>query len=187
LAEPGAAWTYTQVRPDAFEAADLARVGAEWLGQAFGGGPNKEWAYSRVPPGLLVEELLSGVGGGVPDDYKFFVFHGRCRYIQVIGGRFRRPKTEDFYLPSWDRIALHSGKPSASARLSRPESLDEMIEVAERLGAETDFVRVDLYGLPDRVVFGEMTNYPAGGYAPFNPSGFDHEFGQHWKVPRRYR
>jgi hypothetical protein len=30
-----------------------------------------------------------------------------------------------------------------------------MIEVAERLGADLDFVRVDLYTIGDRVVFGE--------------------------------
>jgi hypothetical protein len=35
-----------------------------------------------------VEELLAGADGGVPDDYKFFVFHGTCCYVQVDRGRF---------------------------------------------------------------------------------------------------
>jgi TupA-like ATPgrasp len=187
LPEPGAAWRYSHVRPDAFEPEDLVRVGAEWLGRAFGGGPNKEWAYSRVPRRILVEEFLRDADGGIPDDYKFFVFHGHCRYIQVVSGRFRR-KAEDFYLPNWDRLDLRAGKrPSAGTQLPRPANLDEMIDVAQRLGAATDFVRVDLYNLPDRPVFGELTNYPAGGYAPFSPSAFDLELGRHWIVPRRYR
>ena len=38
-----------------------------------------------------------------------------------------------------------------------------MIEIAERLGEGVDFVRVDLYDVDGRVVFGELTNYPAGG------------------------
>ena len=38
-----------------------------------------------------------------------------------------------------------------------------MIRIAETLGAETDFVRVDLYDLGDRVVFGELTNTPNAG------------------------
>ena len=62
-----------------------------------------------------------------------------------------------------------------------------MIAIAERLGADTDFVRVDLYVLPDRIVFGELTSYPAGGHSPFFPDSYDEEFGSHWTVPRRYR
>ena len=186
LPEPGGAWTHRQVRPGAFEPTDLERVCAEWLGDLFGGGPNHEWAYGRVPRRILVEELLRGANGGVPEDYKFFVFHGRCRYIQVVTSRFRGP-TDDFYLPSWEKLGLSSGRPSAGARVSRPRRLGDMLELVERLGAETDFVRVDLYDLPDRIVFGELTNYPAGGYAPFVPTSFDLEFGRQWKVPRRYR
>lgn len=185
LPEPGGAWTYRQVRPDTFESADLVRVGAEWLGDLFGGGPNQEWAYGRVPRRILVEEFLRDANGGVPEDYKFFVFHGRCRYVQVVTSRFRGP-TDDFYSPDWEKLALSSGRPSTDERISRPDRLGDMVGLAERLGAETDFVRVDLYALPDRIVFGELTNYPAGGYAPFVPSSFDLEFGRHWTVPRRY-
>lgn len=62
-----------------------------------------------------------------------------------------------------------------------------MIEVAERLGADTDFVRVDLYHLTGRVIFGELTSFPAGGDSPFDPESFDEEFGRSWTVPRHYR
>lgn len=186
LPEPGGAWTYRQVRPGAFEPAELVRVGAEWLAGPFGGGDTQEWAYSRIPRRILVEELLSGLDGGLPADHKFFVFHGRCHYVQVVSGRFGRP-TEDFYRPGWERLELKGAKRATKTPLPRPDRLGEMIRLAERLGAETDFVRVDLYALPDRIVFGELTNYPAGGYAPFNPSHFDLEFGRHWTVPRRYR
>ena len=62
-----------------------------------------------------------------------------------------------------------------------------MIALAETWSAGTDFVRVDLYHLPDRIVFGELTSYPAGGHSPFHPESFDLEFGRPWTVPRRYR
>ena len=61
-----------------------------------------------------------------------------------------------------------------------------MIEVAERLGAETDFVRVDLYVLPNRIVVGELTSFPAAGDSPFDPPSFNARFGRHWTVPPRY-
>ena len=44
-----------------------------------------------------------------------------------------------------------------------------------------------LYDVDGRVVFGELTSFPAGGDSPFDPESFDEEFGRHWTVPRRYR
>jgi teichuronopeptide biosynthesis TupA-like protein len=51
----------------------------------------------------------------------------------------------------------------------------------------TDFVRVDLYRVGGRVVFGELTSFPAGGDGHFDPECFDREFGRLWRVPKRYR
>ncbi|WP_424464607.1 ATP-grasp fold amidoligase family protein [Pseudoclavibacter helvolus] len=50
-----------------------------------------------------------------------------------------------------------------------------------------DRKRLDLYHLPDRVIFGELTNYPAGGDSPFEPEDSNTVFGEPWRVPRRYR
>ena len=61
-----------------------------------------------------------------------------------------------------------------------------MIEIAERLGVGIDFVRVDLYALPERIVCGELTNYPLAGTGWFDPPEFDRRLGAFWTVPRRY-
>ena len=82
---------------------------------------------------------------------------------------------------------MSGGLPWRTPTPPRPARLDEMLEIAARLGAETDFVRVDLYHLPDRVIFGELTNYPAGGDSPFEPESWNTAFGEPWRVPRRYR
>lgn len=65
--------------------------------------------------------------------------------------------------------------------------LAQMLALAEKLGVGTDFVRVDLYDVDGRVVFGELTSFPAGGDSPFDPEYFDDVFRQPWQVPRRYR
>ena len=69
----------------------------------------------------------------------------------------------------------------------RPARLEELLDLAERLAAGVDFVRVDLYDLPQRIVFGELSSFPAGGDSPFYPESFNAEFGRHWTPPRRYR
>jgi hypothetical protein len=178
-------WVYRHVRPSAVTVDALVDIARVWMTKLYGQGPNREWAYGRVQRAVIVEEMLVAPGG-IPDDYKFFVFHGRCRYIQVDAGRFDE-RTQDFYDADWQHLPMSGGPAWATPPRTRPERLDEMISIAERLGAETDFVRVDLYALPDRIVFGELTSYPAGGDSPFEPESFDAEFGRHWTVPRRYR
>ena len=178
-------WVYRHVRPAAVTVDALIEIASVWMTKLYGQGPNREWAYGRVAPAVIVEEMLVAPGG-IPDDYKFFVFHGRCQYIQVDAGRFDE-RTQDFYDADWRHLPMSGGPAWATPPRQRPDRLDEMISIAERLGAETDFVRVDLYALPDRIVFGELTSYPAGGDSPFEPPSFDAKFGRHWTVPSRYR
>jgi hypothetical protein len=179
-------WVYRNVRPDAADVDRIGEIARAWSDKVYGQGPNREWAYGRVPPRVIVEEKLTGENGGIPDDLKFFVFHGECRYIQVDRARFGG-RTQDFFRPDWSHLPLSGGPAWADPPLERPERLDEMLHLAERLAVDTDFVRVDLYHLPDRIVFGELTSYPAGGESPFFPDSFDAEFGSHWTVPARYR
>lgn len=179
-------WTYCHVRPATVTVEALAEIGRHWLAKVYGQGPNREWAYTRIRPRVIVEEMLAGPDGAIPDDYKFFVFHGTCHFIQVDAGRFGG-RTQDFYRPDWEHLAMSGGPAWADPPRARPERLVEMIAVAEKLGAETDFVRVDLYDLPDRIVFGELTSYPAGGDSPFDPERFNTEFGRPWTVPQVYR
>ena len=186
LPDPQDGWVYRHVRPEAVSRPALVALAESWLVQLYGQGPNREWAYGHVPRRVIVEELLAGPDGGVPDDYKFFVFHGTCHYVQVDRGRFER-RTQDFFTREWTHLPLSGGHPWADPAVPRPARLAEMIGFAERLGAGTDFVRVDLYDLPDRVVFGELSSFPAGGDSPFHPESFNEVFGRHWHPPRRYR
>jgi len=184
LPPPEHGWVYAHVR--AADAARLAAIAEVWCRQTYGRGPNHEWAYGQVRPRVLVEELLRGPDGLPPADHKLFVMHGRCRFVQVDEGRFGS-HTQDFFDRDWTPLDLVGGRPRAQQPPARPAALDEMLELAERLGAGTDFVRVDLFVLPGRVLVGELTSSPAGGDSPFDPPHWDAVFGEHWQVPRRYR
>lgn len=179
-------WVYAYVRPAHVARTQLGDVVARWLATTYGRGPNHEWAYGRVQPRILVEELLEGPVGGVPEDHKLFVFNGRCHFVQVDTARFG-PRTQDFFDRDWVALPLTGGHPRSAVPPPRPALLEEMIDLAERLGEGTDFVRVDLFTLPDRVVVGELTSSPAGGDSPFHPPEWNRRFGACWEVPRRYR
>jgi hypothetical protein len=77
---------------------------------------------------------------------------------------------------SWRRVSVASADPDPVA----PASLARMIVAAEVLAKGIDFLRVDLYEVGGRPLFGEMTFYPGSGLDRFDPVALDHELGAHW-------
>ena len=141
----------------------------------------REWGYRGIPRKVMVERMIQMPGGDVPEDYKFFAYHGRVHFIQLDRDRFRGHK-ENFYDREWNLLPGKKEYPPISEPVSKPENLGEMIIVAERIGAQFDFVRVDLYSPPQGILFGEVSFYPASGLQAFIPEDWDNKFGQPWKI-----
>lgn len=141
-----------------------------------------EYWYRDIPAGLLIEERLRDTRYLVPLDFKFFVFHGRVQFVQVFHDRMTRT-TQRFYDASWRPLTVRRPNSPLAPIIEPPKQLEHMIAVAEALGREFDFVRVDLYAPNDeRVVFGEMTFAPAAGRKAFVPQSFDWELGSRWHL-----
>ena len=52
-----------------------------------------------------------------------------------------------------------------------------MIDRADKISADFDYVRVDFYNINGEVFFGEMTFTPAAGTARFYPRESDYAWG----------
>lgn len=139
-----------------------------------------EWAYSQATPCLLVEEWV-GPTDEVPADYKLFVFDGVPHVIQVDTNRFSGHQRR-FYRPDWTPLDVKHTFPLAPVEPA-PDLLDDMLDAAAKLGAEFDFIRVDLYVTPTALYFGEVTPYPGGGLERFEPRWLDQELGEAWTLP----
>lgn len=141
-----------------------------------------EWAYRHIRPRVLFEELLDS-GGAPPDDYRFYCFSGEPRLISVTSDWLGPDPTSALYDLDFRLLAarqLNTVSRHNDVQAPRPPNLEQMLDVARRLSAGTDFLRVDLYDLGSRIVFGELTNYPAGGLRKFDPASFDVTLGSHW-------
>jgi hypothetical protein len=123
-----------------------------------------EWAYSRVEPCIIVEKHLSPGQISPPPDYKLHCVNGKVRFIQYIFDRGHGTK-EIIFDKQWNRLPLHlDWNFKLSEQMQQPpESLEEMIAVAEKLAEKFKYVRVDLYEVNGAVVFGEMTFFPYAG------------------------
>lgn len=143
--------------------------------------------YGDIPKRVIVERLLT-TGGSIPCDYKFLVFNGAVRVIQVDIDRFTAHRRALFdrdweFVPVRLSVASHPTLPPKQLP-RRPQCFDRMLEIAETLGRELDFVRVDLYEIDGkRVYFGEMTLAPASGLGRFDPDGYDRKLGGFWRQP----
>ena len=160
----------------------VARLTRRWLRMdySYGIGPQlPEWAYRDIEPRLLVEEVLLDSAGQLPQDYKFFMFDGECKMIQVDTSRFDGHK-RDLFDPQWRTLTARYAYPPSDTPPSRPEMLGEMLRVAQNLSKGTDFIRVDLYVTSKGIKFGELTNYPTGGKVMLEPRSFDVWLGADW-------
>lgn len=155
----------------------IQRKAKSWMKRDYGFWLD-EWLYSRIPRGIMIEPFI-GEGTALPIDYKFYVFGGRVEYVQVHldrGGRHR--------WIMFDRLWQRVSSMTADADPNPPATLARMIEAAEELARGFDFVRVDLYEVGGKPLFGEMTFYPGSGLDPFSPPSLDAIIGAHWSRAR---
>lgn len=142
---------------------------------------SREWAYKDAArnPQIIVEELLESDSPGGIDDYKFFCFNGKCQFFKVDFNRFINHQA-NYYWPSGEMIDVveEKFKTDKSHRVPEPHILSEMLALAEKLSEGFPFVRVDMYNIGERIIFGELTFYPGSGYGYFTPDSYDYEFGK---------
>ncbi len=145
----------------------------------------REWGYSQIVPQILGERMIELPDGTLPEDFKFFVYHGRVHFIQVDHDR-QRDHRQNFHDRNWVPLPVRYVAPPREPRPA-PQELGEMIQIAETIGREFDFVRVDLYATPMGVKFGELTFYPNAGMVGFDPPEWDLMFGECWHLPSQKR
>lgn len=180
----GVGWSSFVIHPDSIPDSDRLREFSEyWLSQRYQAGPSiNEWAYEVTEPRIMVEEFLSSTDSGVtlPRDLKFHCFDGRVEFITSISGRYSDDLRVNVFSRDWDHLDVEMTSRRNPTPPPVPRRAREMVDVAETLAAGMDFVRVDLYDIGDRIVFGEMTIYPQAGTATFTPYSFDVEMGDKW-------
>lgn len=151
---------------------------AKWIATDYKPYLGERW-YNRIDRKLLVEPLI----GDNLRDYKFFVFGGKVKFMEVDTDRFSRHK-RCFYDPQWRRLEFSLGYPLETRPIEKPIHLATMLDVAEKLASGFDFVRVDLYDLEQGPKFGELTFTPDSGHKRFRPDKYDFIFGDLWRQAR---
>ena len=130
-----------------------------------------EWHYVHVKPRIIVEKYLSTLGEDVSViDYKFHCIHNLVYgeyvcYDRVLG---THNVNYDHYDADWNLTdgVLPTFHPHQRL-IPKPTRFDEMKRIAVALSEGLEYVRVDLYEIEGKIIFGEMTFTPMGNYLPY--------------------
>jgi len=141
-----------------------------------------ERQYLRLPRKIIVEECLPSFepmkiaqnewGYHPPPDFRFYAARGKVLFCQFDQGRFADHRQALFTVPDHQLIPIPDLYPLPNPLPDKPAHWDEMIRIASELSAPFDFVRVDLYDLPDGIYFSEFTFTPNATFLPFQDRAF---------------
>lgn len=138
-----------------------------------------EWAYKNIRPTIIIEKFIEE-NGKLPADYKFWCFSGRVECVILYLDRFENLSSKTFDR-DFKPIELRFNVPEYSGARLRPQNFGSMIQLAESLANGFGFVRVDLYNINGKILFGELTFYHGGVSYEFRPASQDYFFGEKWK------
>lgn len=152
-----------------------------------GSSAGREWVYKSDKKVIVAEKLLEDPLRPGQDlrDYKILCFNGQPEYIICVDGRYTDHYCHVVYDPQWNKQDVVIGQSSNSADYQKPETLEEMLEIARTLSRDFPAVRIDLYDIGGKILFGEMTYFPWSGYMHFHPDEFDFVLGEKFVLNQR--
>jgi hypothetical protein len=149
--------------------------------------PGREWVYDGKKHRIIAEKFIdSDADKGGLIDYKFFCFNGKAEYLYIITDR---KVGEKAFFGVYDsdcnklNVVRVDEKPPLR-NMDKPNNYAELKSVAEKIAGSFPEVRVDLYNLNGKIVFGEITFYDGSGYMKFEPDRFDYELGEKFDILR---
>jgi hypothetical protein len=147
----------------------------------------RENCYKHIKPRVVCGEFLEQSDGTPLTDYKIYCFGGKARYIMVSYGEYEHNVRNHKFDMQWNSIDSLFKKEAAieAEDIQRPENFDKMVEIAETLSAPFPHVRVDLYNISGRIVFGELTFYSAGGFVKVQSDEMNERIGS-WIELEKY-
>ncbi|MDE5627954.1 MAG: hypothetical protein K2I69_00140 [Muribaculaceae bacterium] len=159
-----------------------------WLGIHYGD-LTAERQYTLIPPKIICEEMLQDHKNGAEGliDYKFECFDGVPMFCTVYSERTDNTHSKKYmmYNMDWEPMPRVFDKAFKKLRLSKPipvpECWNEMKEIAAKLSKGFTYVRVDMYVIDGKPVFGEMSFTP--GFDTYYTEEFNLELGKLIKLP----
>ena len=148
----------------------------------------REYPYKNVTPKIICEEFIEDKNQKELIDYRFFCFDGKVEMIALDFSITDKSNTRrNIYDKEWNLLEEEiTYKKEVKTPPKRPDKLEEMIELSEKLSKEFAHVRVDFYYINNEILFGELTFYHQSGFAKFKNEEFNHKLGSLIQIKSRF-
>ena len=126
----------------------------------------REWPYKNVVPQILIEPYMEDIAQHSFNDYKILCFNGVADNVMVCSERQSGNVKRRYFDREWNfkRYNYEGLNEPEGFSMDKPERMEEMFRMAEKLSEGFPCVRVDLYCINNKIYFGEMTFFPWAGY-----------------------
>ena len=176
-ANHGCGYYYIVTDKSTLDREDILQKANQWLETDFSFHTGFEMQYHQIERCLFAEQYLENTEGDLYD-YKVWCFNGRAEYIMFQSNR-KDDMRMDIFDREWNLMTFSRGYKNSDIPPARPDNLDEMLSVAEKLADGFPHVRVDLYRMESgKLYFGEMTFTPSSGRRAWTPPEMDLIMGQ---------
>lgn len=167
-ANHGCGWNLIVKDKNQLDLEDAREKFNTWMGLNYAFCNGLELHYMHIQPKIIAEEYLENNDRDLYD-YKVFCFGGKALHVMHVTDRSVGRKMT-FYDTQWQMQTFARGTLIGHEAAPRPQRLEELVEVAEKLAQGFAHVRVDFYVLNDGTLkFGELTFTPASGTCLWNP------------------
>ena len=179
------------VEPGSVDRTVLEQTLRKWL-TARHGRSHGEWAYSRVPPCLLVEERLGASSGEPMLDFTSWSFGGKIVIFRVVMNEKLPGERTSIFDGEGNKLNVRRLKPGGEDKPPLPEDFtfpvppSILASYVERLAGDCDFMRVDFMWADGRLNACEMTTYPGSGYGRFAEPWVTDTFARLWDLRRSW-
>lgn len=144
---------------------------------------SREWPYKDVKPRIIAEEFLVDESNIELKDYKFFCFNGEPKSMFIATERNTGDVKFDFYDIEFNHLDIFQVHKQSGKIIEKPKNYELMIDVCRVLSENLTHVRIDLYNINGKILFGEYTFFHHGGLVPFHPQKWDDIFGKWITLP----
>lgn len=129
-----------------------------------------EQHYRKIKPLIYCEELIPcNEDGTFPTDYKIHCANGEPIFIQCCFERNAQDAGRRvIYDKEWNNLHyVVNDSHYSDEEFPKPPHLKQLLEYASILSKGLDYARIDFYDTEERVIFGEVTLTPMGGWLSY--------------------
>lgn len=143
---------------------------------------SREFPYKNAIPRIIAEKYMFDESQAELIDYKFFCFHGQPKILLVVTNRGDN-KRFSFFDMNFSPLPIETGVESAEIEINRPDNFNKMVEIAKQLSKDIIHVRIDLYNIEGKILFGEYTFHHGGGVDRFSSDKWNIKVGEMIYLP----